>query len=178
MGYGIISDVERISDRHVRLRAGTLHAALDRPEGEGLVELDREEVVQGRLWRYYKLTAAGAECLSAEIHRLRRHANAASRRLRGGLAGVRSRGRYGVNALERRYWRLLSLYPRSHRDVHAEEMLGILLSSAKPEQRRPGIRETTDLVGGAVLIWLHQAQRVLRNQWAAAAPALACFVSG
>jgi Transcriptional regulator PadR-like family len=39
MGYGIISDVERISDRHVRLRAGTLHAALDRLEGEGLVDL-------------------------------------------------------------------------------------------------------------------------------------------
>jgi DNA-binding PadR family transcriptional regulator len=96
-GYGIISDIERISDRHVRLRAGTLYAALDRLEGEGFVELDREEVVQGRLRRYYKLTAAGAQRLSAEIHRLRRHANAASRRLRAGGSPV-----YGL-ADERRY---------------------------------------------------------------------------
>jgi DNA-binding PadR family transcriptional regulator len=83
-GYAIITDIERISDHQVRLRAGTLYAALDRMAGEGLVEVDREEVVQGRLRRYYKLTTAGAECLSAEVDRLRRHANAASRRLRAG----------------------------------------------------------------------------------------------
>ena len=40
-GYGIITDVEQISGGRVRLRAGTLYAALDRVVAEGLVEADR-----------------------------------------------------------------------------------------------------------------------------------------
>lgn len=89
-GYGIITDVVRISDGQVRLRAGTLYAALDRLHGEGLIGVDREEVVQTRLRRYYKLTNAGAERLSAEVQRLRRHAHAASRRMRAaGLTALR-----------------------------------------------------------------------------------------
>jgi DNA-binding PadR family transcriptional regulator len=90
-GYGIITDVARISDGEVRLRAGTLYAALDRLQAEGLVKVDREEVVQARLRRYYTLTNAGADQLAAEVQRLRRHANAAARRLRA--AGVIA---YGV----------------------------------------------------------------------------------
>lgn len=88
-GYGIIGDVERISDGRVRLRAGTLYAALDRLQSEGLVEADREEVVDGRLRRYYKLTGAGAERLAAEAERMRVNAETAARRLapRGRLAG-------------------------------------------------------------------------------------------
>ena len=55
-GYGIMTDVADISAGRVRLRAGTLYAALDRLTGESLVEADREEVVDGRLRRYYRLT--------------------------------------------------------------------------------------------------------------------------
>src|SRR5271170_6159434 len=73
-GYGIITDVERISDGRVRLRAGTLYTALERLRVERLVEVDREEIVDGRLRRYYRLTAAGQERLAAEAARL--HANA------------------------------------------------------------------------------------------------------
>src|SRR5580693_2187915 len=58
-GYGIITDVEHISDGRVRLRAGTLYAALDRGVAEGLGEADRDEVVDGRLRRYYRLTQRG-----------------------------------------------------------------------------------------------------------------------
>jgi DNA-binding PadR family transcriptional regulator len=36
-GYGIMNDVARISDGRVRLRAGTLYAALDRLKADGLV---------------------------------------------------------------------------------------------------------------------------------------------
>ncbi|MEX2558242.1 MAG: helix-turn-helix transcriptional regulator [Actinomycetota bacterium] len=85
-GYGIIGDVERISDGGVHLRAGTLYTALDRLREEGLIEVDHEEIVEARLRRYYKLTETGAGRLAAEAGRLRRHANAASRRLRA--AGV------------------------------------------------------------------------------------------
>ncbi|MEV4248669.1 helix-turn-helix transcriptional regulator [Streptosporangium canum] len=86
-GYGVINDVREISDGRVRLRAGTLYAALDRLQSEGLVAADREEVVDGRLRRYYRLTGDGADRLAAEAERLRRHAEAASARLRVRPAG-------------------------------------------------------------------------------------------
>ncbi|SFI93561.1 Transcriptional regulator PadR-like family protein [Streptosporangium canum] len=86
-GYGVINDVREISDGRVRLRAGTLYAALDRLQSEGLVAADREEVVDGRLRRYYRLTGDGAARLAAEAERLRRHAEAASTRLRVRPAG-------------------------------------------------------------------------------------------
>lgn len=38
-GYGVISEVARISDGRVRLRAGTLYSALDRLRIDGLVEV-------------------------------------------------------------------------------------------------------------------------------------------
>ncbi len=81
-GYAVIEDVARMTDGRVRLRAGTLYAALDRLRGEGLIEVDREEVVQSRLRRYYRLTGAGAQRLAAETSRLRRQAGLAEGRLR------------------------------------------------------------------------------------------------
>ncbi|WP_232382768.1 PadR family transcriptional regulator [Actinomadura violacea] len=80
-GYGIIADVERISDGRTRLRAGTLYAALDRLQSEHLIAPDREEVVDGRLRRYYRLTDDGAAALAAEVEALRRRTEAAARRL-------------------------------------------------------------------------------------------------
>ncbi|HEX5114265.1 MAG TPA: helix-turn-helix transcriptional regulator [Pseudonocardiaceae bacterium] len=80
-GYGIMTDVDAISDGRVRLRAGTLYAALDRLAGQGLVAADREEVVDGRLRRYYRLTPAGVATLRTESARLRSLADVAARRL-------------------------------------------------------------------------------------------------
>jgi hypothetical protein len=48
-------------------------------------------------------------------------------------------------ALERRYRRLLALYPAAHRDEYGEEMLAVLLARARPGQRRPGLGEALDL---------------------------------
>jgi DNA-binding PadR family transcriptional regulator len=81
-GYAVIEDVARISGGEVRLHAGTLYAVLDRLRTAGMVEIEREEVVQSRLRRYYRITAVGAQRLVAETERLRRHAEAAGRRLR------------------------------------------------------------------------------------------------
>src|SRR5690348_5319561 len=81
-GYGIMTDVARISQGRVRLRAGTLYAALDRLLGSGSVSVDREEIVGGRLRRYYRLTPSGAELLAAEAARLRANAKLAITRLR------------------------------------------------------------------------------------------------
>lgn len=84
-GYGIITDAAEISQGRVRLRTGTLYAALDRLRGEGMIEVDREEVVDTRLRRYYRITAAGADALAAEVQRMRRGAETAALRL--GTAG-------------------------------------------------------------------------------------------
>ncbi|GAA4262828.1 PadR family transcriptional regulator [Dactylosporangium darangshiense] len=81
-GYGIMKDVEQQSAGAVRLRAGTLYAVLAELVEAGLIEVEREEIVQSRLRRYYRLTAAGARQLAAEADRRRAAANTAGRRLR------------------------------------------------------------------------------------------------
>jgi DNA-binding PadR family transcriptional regulator len=84
-GYAIITEVTEISSGRVRLRAGTLYTALERLRADGLVAVDREEIVDGRLRRYYTLTDDGAAALRAEAGRLQANASAALSRLR--LAG-------------------------------------------------------------------------------------------
>ncbi len=86
-GYGIMTDVAGISGGRVKLRAGTLYAALDRLLGDGIVGVDREEIAAGRLRRYYRLTPAGAELLAAEAARLSANARIATVRLRKLHAG-------------------------------------------------------------------------------------------
>src|SRR3954464_12473173 len=81
-GYGIVGEVAALSDGRVKLKIGTLYGVLDRLVGDGLVELDREEVQQGRLRRYYKLTDSGRQALSAEAERQAANARVAAERLR------------------------------------------------------------------------------------------------
>ena len=81
-GYALVEDVLRLSDGQVRLHTGTLYAMLDRLREAGLIVVDREEVVESRLRRYYALTDAGIARLAAETERMRRNANAAASRLR------------------------------------------------------------------------------------------------
>jgi DNA-binding PadR family transcriptional regulator len=81
-GYGIITDVEQISDGRVRLRAGTLYTALDRLCADRLIDMDREEIVDNRLRRYYRLTSQGEQRLAEEAARLQANAVVAISRLR------------------------------------------------------------------------------------------------
>ena len=87
-GYGIIAEVSEVSGGRVRLRAGTLYTALDRLRADKLISVDREEIVDSRLRRYYRLTPAGTRLLAAEATRLQAHATAALTRLNlaGGVA--------------------------------------------------------------------------------------------
>ena len=87
-GYGVIRAVEQLSQGEVVLRPGTLYGALDRLAEQGLVEIDREEAVDGRLRRYYRLTESGAAALATQVHRLRRNADAAASRLRLAFGGA------------------------------------------------------------------------------------------
>lgn len=80
-GYGLIGDAAELSDGRVRLKVGTLYAVLDRLLDQGLVAEAGEEVVDGRLRRYFELTDAGADALDTEVRRIEANAAAARARL-------------------------------------------------------------------------------------------------
>lgn len=69
-GYAISIRAAELSDGEVRLTAGTLYGALDRMAARGLVEVEREETVEGRLRRYHRLTGAGRDTVVEEAGRL------------------------------------------------------------------------------------------------------------
>lgn len=81
-GYAIIQGVEQLSDGGVDLKAGTLYAMLDRLTFDDVIETAGEEVVDGRLRRYYQLTTGGTALLSEESKRRVKVSNVALRRLR------------------------------------------------------------------------------------------------
>jgi DNA-binding PadR family transcriptional regulator len=81
-GYALIQEAAELSDGRVRLKVPTLYAALDRLRDEGLVATDGDEVFDGRLRRYFRLTDDGASRLGAEIERMEANARQAKARLR------------------------------------------------------------------------------------------------
>jgi DNA-binding PadR family transcriptional regulator len=80
-GYGMIKSVEEMSGGRVRLRPGTLYAAIDRMVTDGLMELDREAVVDGRTRRYYAITQTGLAALEDRVNVLEGDVRAARRQL-------------------------------------------------------------------------------------------------
>jgi len=73
-----------------------------------------------------------------------------------------------TGTLERRYRRLLRWYPPSHRAMHDEEMLGVLLLAARPGQRSPDVALAANLIATGLAIrarravsWLTDAQDAL-----------------
>jgi DNA-binding PadR family transcriptional regulator len=69
-GYAIARETSALSGGRVRLTAGTLYGALGRLQKDELIEEAREEVVDGRKRRYYRLTPRGRRELSDEATRL------------------------------------------------------------------------------------------------------------
>jgi hypothetical protein len=59
-----------------------------------------------------------------------------------------------MTRLERGYRRLVAFYPRSFRRESQEEIVAVLMSTALPGQRRPGLAESFDLLRGAVRMWM------------------------
>jgi hypothetical protein len=59
-----------------------------------------------------------------------------------------------VRLLERRYRRLLRWFPAGHREVHGEEMLGVLLAGSAPGQVRPGFAEAVNLATAGLRVRL------------------------
>lgn len=81
-GYGVMLAVRELSAGRLDLRAGTLYTALDRLAEDGLLRIDREEAVDGRLRRYYRLTDLGAARLADEVACVRSNAAIAAAQLR------------------------------------------------------------------------------------------------
>ena len=81
-GYGILQEVEELSGGRVMLKVGTLYGVLERLVADGLVVHERDQIVSGRLRRYYRITEAGGSALLADAERQRANARVAVRRLR------------------------------------------------------------------------------------------------
>jgi len=74
-----------------------------------------------------------------------------------------------AGGLEGSYRRLLRWYPSSYRTRHEEEILGVLMDAAQPGQRRPGARESVDLLWSALKIRIRMTLRGADSQaWQAA----------
>ena len=74
-----------------------------------------------------------------------------------------------AGGLEKSYRRLLRWYPALYRHRHEEEILGVLMAAAQPGQRRPGARESADLVRSALKIRIRMVTRSAGSEpWAAA----------
>ena len=74
-----------------------------------------------------------------------------------------------TGGLEQSYRRLLRWYPPPYRRRHEEEILGVLMATAHPGQRRPGGRESFDLLWSALRIRIRLILRGTDSQpWAAA----------
>ncbi|TYC21201.1 hypothetical protein [Micromonospora sp. MP36] len=83
-----------LSDTDADVLAQAARRDFDRLGVDGLIEVDREDLVQARLRRHYRLAAGGTQRLAEEATRLQRHANAASIRLRrSGLTTEEGAGR-------------------------------------------------------------------------------------
>jgi DNA-binding PadR family transcriptional regulator len=80
-GYSLMKDVERLSERRVRLSTGTLYGAIRRLLEEQWIEpADSADRVRDK--QSYRLTKAGRARLSVELERLDHITRTAAARLR------------------------------------------------------------------------------------------------
>lgn len=72
-GYGVMREVEQISDGTVRMGPGTLYGTLKKLLEIGLVEESGERPdpdIDDQRRRYYRITGLGERVAAAEVHRL------------------------------------------------------------------------------------------------------------
>jgi DNA-binding PadR family transcriptional regulator len=72
-GYGLMSDVEKLSDGVITMGPGTLYGSIKKLRAQGLIEETEGRVdpaLDDQRRRYYRLTALGQRVCDAEIQRL------------------------------------------------------------------------------------------------------------
>ena len=67
-GYGIVQQVDRITDGEIRLTPGTMYGSLSKMEKDGLIRFVREEEKR----KIYQSTDLGTEVLELELKRIDR----------------------------------------------------------------------------------------------------------
>jgi len=70
-GYGIMSEVSRLSEEQVSIGPGTLYGTLQRLQTAGLVEECQGSDLIAPRRRYFQLAGKGRKVLAAELDRLR-----------------------------------------------------------------------------------------------------------
>lgn len=67
-GYGVVQNVEKLTDGEIRLAPGTMYGSLSKMEKDGVIEFLREEDKR----KIYVITELGREVLELEMRRIRR----------------------------------------------------------------------------------------------------------
>lgn len=67
-GYGIVQNVERMTNGELRLAPGTMYGSLSKMEKDGVIRFVREEEKR----KLYVITELGTEVLQLEIKRIAR----------------------------------------------------------------------------------------------------------
>ena len=67
-GYGIVQQVERLTNNELHLAPGTMYGSLSKMEKDGLIRFVKEEDKR----KLYIITELGKEVLELEISRIRR----------------------------------------------------------------------------------------------------------
>ncbi len=67
-GYGIVQQVEKLTDGAIRLTPGTMYGSLSKMEKDGVIRFVREEEKR----KIYQITDLGSEVLQTELKRIER----------------------------------------------------------------------------------------------------------
>jgi hypothetical protein len=72
---------------------------------------------------------------------------------------------------------MIALYPPGHRAVFAEDMIGVMMDDARPEQARPQLGTTYDVLKGATAAWVQRVQAGGRAWQHSSAPAAISLIA-
>ncbi|MBE6731382.1 MAG: PadR family transcriptional regulator [Ruminococcaceae bacterium] len=67
-GYGVVQEVERLTNGEIRLAPGTMYGSLSKMENDKLIKFVREEDKR----KIYVITELGSEVLDLELKRIKR----------------------------------------------------------------------------------------------------------
>jgi DNA-binding PadR family transcriptional regulator len=73
-GHAIIKVIAELSGSRVKPSVGTLYGILERLSDRGLIAVDREETVNGRNRRYFRISDDGQAVVRAEARRMQQAA--------------------------------------------------------------------------------------------------------